>query len=275
MNVFGEVIGEELRGCSLTSFSLRELVITQQINDKLIARNEKNSLYEPMKLGNQSVGHWKYPNLSELQEHEDIQQTCTIFKTFGERRLASHLLRGLDLLLKFGCIEFNSEEIKNQLQNREGKGRPYPITTFAACNAGEHPASPINFVENKNVKTNLQVLENLSNTILFDDESLQSAWKQALLTVISSQQQHPEQSLFPILNWRLGYEIGEFLNILQEENIMWGYYFDYNPCEPHCNSHPNNFIVLPPTEATVRFQPFHLFLLHSQKNLNITGRKMC
>lgn len=27
--------------------------------------------------------------------------------------------------------------------------------------------------------------------------------------------------------------------------ISWGYFFDHSPFEPHCNAHPNNFLVLP------------------------------
>jgi hypothetical protein len=26
--------------------------------------------------------------------------------------------------------------------------------------------------------------------------------------------------------------------------ISWGYYIDHNPFEPHCNAHPNNFLIL-------------------------------
>jgi hypothetical protein len=33
---------------------------------------------------------------------------------------------------------------------------------------------------------------------------------------------------------------------LDENLISWGYFIDHNPFEPHCNAHPNNFVVLNP-----------------------------
>lgn len=31
---------------------------------------------------------------------------------------------------------------------------------------------------------------------------------------------------------------------MDENLISWGYFIDHNPFEPHCNAHPNNFLVL-------------------------------
>ena len=53
-------------------------------------------------------------------------------------------------------------------------------------------------------------------------------------------------SLTALLTWQLGWEVGAVKRILEANDINWGYFFDHNPFEPHCNSHPNNFIVLPP-----------------------------
>eukprot|EP00118_Oscarella_pearsei_P010864 m.68925 g.68925 ORF g.68925 m.68925 type:complete len:180 (+) comp35570_c0_seq7:1954-2493(+) len=47
------------------------------------------------------------------------------------------------------------------------------------------------------------------------------------------------------LYWRLGQETGFFKRLLEDNDISWGYFFDHNPYEPHCNSHPNNFVVIP------------------------------
>ncbi len=43
---------------------------------------------------------------------------------------------------------------------------------------------------------------------------------------------------------RIGYEAGRVKRIFDENLICWGYFIDHNPFEPHCNAHPNNFIVL-------------------------------
>lgn len=43
---------------------------------------------------------------------------------------------------------------------------------------------------------------------------------------------------------RIGYETGQFKRALDENQISWGYFIDHNLFEPHCNAHPNNFLVL-------------------------------
>lgn len=43
---------------------------------------------------------------------------------------------------------------------------------------------------------------------------------------------------------RIGFEAGRVKRLLDESLISWGYFVDHNPFEPHCNAHPNNFIIL-------------------------------
>lgn len=45
---------------------------------------------------------------------------------------------------------------------------------------------------------------------------------------------------------RCGAECGKIKRLLDENEISWGYFTDHNPFEPHCNSHPNNLVVLDP-----------------------------
>lgn len=49
--------------------------------------------------------------------------------------------------------------------------------------------------------------------------------------------------LFKIFH-RVGYETAYIKRILDEHLISWGYFIDHNIFEPHCNAHPNNFIIL-------------------------------
>jgi len=48
---------------------------------------------------------------------------------------------------------------------------------------------------------------------------------------------------------RSGAEAGKAKRILDENMISWGFYTDHNPFEPHCNAHPNNFIVMDPSTS--------------------------
>ncbi len=50
---------------------------------------------------------------------------------------------------------------------------------------------------------------------------------------------------------RVGWEMGVVKRVLEAGRVNWGYFFDHNPFEPHCNAHPNNFIVLPPVNTCV------------------------
>jgi hypothetical protein len=56
---------------------------------------------------------------------------------------------------------------------------------------------------------------------------------------------------------RIGYEVGFIKRLFDENLISWGYYVDHNLFEPHCNAHPNNFLVLDPQ---AEFNPQHTLL---------------
>lgn len=48
---------------------------------------------------------------------------------------------------------------------------------------------------------------------------------------------------------RTGAESGKAMRVKDEHLISWGYFTDHNPFEPHCNAHPNNFVVMFPQDA--------------------------
>ena len=50
-------------------------------------------------------------------------------------------------------------------------------------------------------------------------------------------------SLYVMLFQRIGYEAGLIKRLLDDNLISWGYFIDHNLFEPHCNAHPNNFLV--------------------------------
>lgn len=47
---------------------------------------------------------------------------------------------------------------------------------------------------------------------------------------------------------RCGAECGKVKRILDEATISWGFFTDHQVFEPHCNAHPNNLILLDPSE---------------------------
>ena len=55
----------------------------------------------------------------------------------------------------------------------------------------------------------------------------------------------------------IGFETGKIKRILDDNLISWGYFFDHNPFIPHCNAHPNNFVVL---DLFAPYNQFHNLL---------------
>jgi hypothetical protein len=56
---------------------------------------------------------------------------------------------------------------------------------------------------------------------------------------------------------RIGYESGLIKRLLDDNLISWGFYVDHNIFEPHCNAHPNNFLVL---DLQAAYNPHHTLL---------------
>ena len=80
------------------------------------------------------------------------------------------------------------------------------------------------------------------------------AWSQSAYTLRQSLPLTAEDtptfgSLLALVYREVGWEMGVVKRTLESHRINWGYFFDHNPFEPHCNSHPNNFIVLPPVSC--------------------------
>ena len=54
----------------------------------------------------------------------------------------------------------------------------------------------------------------------------------------------PLSRLILLLFSRIGFEAGFIKRLFDENLLSWGYFMDHNLFEPHCNAHPNNFLVL-------------------------------
>ena len=74
-----------------------------------------------------------------------------------------------------------------------------------------------------------------------------------------------------LLYWTVGWEMGVVKRVLEAAGVNWGYFFDHNPFEPHCNSHPNNFLVLPP----VSYLKCTVYLNIRPKELGSFTKNLC
>lgn len=78
------------------------------------------------------------------------------------------------------------------------------------------------------------------------DSSLAGVWRAACdgLQAMLPAHHHHAPHLLAYLYWRFGYETGTILRLLHHHNISWGTYEDV--LGTHCNSHPNNLVLLAP-----------------------------
>jgi hypothetical protein len=58
----------------------------------------------------------------------------------------------------------------------------------------------------------------------------------------------PAFELIMLIFARTGAEAGKSMRVKDEHLLSWGYFTDHNPFEPHCNAHPNNFLVTFPKD---------------------------
>lgn len=86
----------------------------------------------------------------------------------------------------------------------------------------------------RNLKSDKECVKPLIQLAL--DQGLHSISLKHLLTTL--------ETLF----FKLGLECGLIKRVMIENDISWGYFFDHCPFQPHCNSHPNNFLVWSDTD---------------------------
>jgi len=94
----------EIRGCQFENNVFRELYYTYKVNEFLKKYN--------MFCANIPVGYFKYSNdikfiddsLNKknkiIIEVPEVDKFCSIYKTLGDRRLGTHLLKGLEIIIE-------------------------------------------------------------------------------------------------------------------------------------------------------------------------------
>lgn len=248
--LFSEHLGFELRGSSDLHNTLRELYFSHHIQN-IISKCARS-----LQIGNSPLGFWEYQ--IEGDPHPELEKSCIVFETKGEKRLASHLLTGIDFIIQKGVIPLShplfdvfSDNLhkRSHQENRSGE----IIPTWIACCTGETPATPIDFLhlfhdpfflfDGLPTKDRLPLSGSIPSI-----NHLRLCWSENVQFLDDFQKTQRVDLLYLLLKlfWRLGLEVGRFSRLLCDHQIMWGFFFDHNPAEPHCNSHPNNFIVLPP-----------------------------
>ena len=221
----------EIRGSMFQHTAIRELYMTQLIGECLKPRG--------FITGNTPLGMWEY-NL-ENDRLSEIKKYCAFYETIGDKRLSAHLLTGLSKLLPTLMIEFSNEDllkcVPNERKNMIGNEIEIQPTWSAY-------SSSLGF---KSIDL-FAFTYTIQAPILFTltSDKWEERWHELCRSLNPLISTDTERNLLSLLYWNVGYEVGIILSTLHTNNINWGTFFDHNPCEPHCNSHPNNLIVLPP-----------------------------
>ena len=221
----------EIRGSMFQHTAIRELYMTQLISECLKPQG--------FITGNIPLGMWEYnlenDNLSEIKKY------CAFYETLGDKRLSAHLLTGLSMLLSTLVKEFSNEDLLKCVPNErknivENKLSIQP--TWSAYSSAPSFKSIDLFAFTYTIQA----------PILFTlySHKWEERWQELCRGLNAFIATDTESNPLSLVYWNLGYEVGVILSTLHEKNINWGTFFDHNPCEPHCNSHPNNLIVLPP-----------------------------
>jgi hypothetical protein len=274
---------KEVRGCQFLHTAQREQWMTNYAS-KILHQ-------EGILVGNVPVGIWKYEyfqkdNALNLKDETPlIDKFCGVFETFGEKRLATHLLQGLEVLLHFIIKEAGENEdiieqlVKDLPLDRIHRDADAKLTDIdpssweapfldvpTAKTIHEWCKEPIYLEETNKRLLNLYeglmtgkyvdqinykaVFEKLAEDFKGINEKspiLMNIFNQSLATL-----KEETKGLLVLLSRvysRLGWEVGRVKRILQDKDINWGYYYDHEPNTFHCNAHPNNFVVLPPGKS--------------------------
>jgi len=223
------VEGLEIRGCCFEYTVVRELYMTHKINELIQTQGYCT--------GNYPVGYWKY----EDSEY-DIEKFCGIFQTLGEKRLGTHLLGGLDRVLSILQQSLDTQKLSEMFPNERKTPEGIKETYKLIKHNGPMDHQNIHDWTSQGIYHDNELFLNILNTDfanIVTNEKLPSELEQTELSSVTDLLR-----LLASMTWEIGKEVGEVKRILQDKNISWGYFFDHNPFEPHCNSHPNNFLVL-------------------------------
>jgi hypothetical protein len=187
----------EIRGCMFENQMHRELYYTKKIQHILKKEN--------ILCTNIPIGWYEY---SSNEIYPNIKRTCGIFKTLSDKRLGDHILIGLErvmsLIVKKSNIEFSTK--------RES------IETWMNIFGDENIHLLIDTNKFK-IEESILSLE-IPNKFNFDKFN-KELWEKNCLELKIFYEKYPETSLLSYIYYCFGYEVGNILGILHENNILW------------------------------------------------------
>jgi len=234
--------------------ALRELHMTEIVNTLL----EDHGLVG----GNIPLGYWNYcvphnPPVT-VNDTPDIPKVCALFRTLGDKRFGTHMITGLERLLPLVVPGFLAEELLDKFPaSRMDASVPggvlrthQHIFDHVRLNKGDaaSPPSDEGLINLVGFMLPERVPEGGAPSGCGISNHHTAVWDTAaesLSTVMSHGPGQAGSDFLAHVVWHLGREAGNVRKIMNENDIMWGYFFDHNPNEAHNNSDPSNLVLLP------------------------------
>lgn len=224
----------DVRGVCYEHTSCTEMLATSAIENNL----NKAGFF----CGNHSLGFWIYRNLKD-DNTPLLTKTVSLFETYSDRRLESHLFAGLEKLLSKKYDQSFAQKVIDTISPLyENMKNLFPSDD---CNTFRKVG--YNYIQSIQKKVEEGTFFNLDDFDMeeFTDDNLR---KIGLIPTYEVYEQIKSLGKDFVdlakLYGRLGFESGKYLSIIHRTGYIWGTFFDHSLFEIHCNAHTNNLIVL-------------------------------
>jgi hypothetical protein len=260
----------EIRGCAFRHTATVESRWSTELGDSM----------KPLGIAsaNEAVGWWEYddPNmpLGPL-----VRPVCIIQRTYGDRRLSTHVLSGIEKILERfvdvpaldlheafpparpltdrGVPEDTASLATDHMLSYHFLGKdlsPLDIHSVVRGDAFDLPRDGTLFANS----LALILPEKAPDADLpkLADARWETLWKDTcfrLRTRLSGLADQPGSSVLAYLYSRIGVECGEILRAMHDRGVSWGTYNDaicVADTQLHCNAHSNNVVALSPDAKT-------------------------
>lgn len=248
----------EIRGAMFDFTARREQAITSLINTSIQQKG--------IPVANIPLGYYRYNDLSvKTAEGKDeiVSLCCGLYKTHGDKRLASHLIWGLELLLPLVFQELlppSATPVKTEETTPEADSEevpPPPLTWcymrfdgnritgdevletgFAALEGSE------SLLDLLQLPISPSALKDVSTAPPIPEYADHAAWNEYWTDCWRELLPHSSKlgDAFAAIYWSIGRQSGSIVRAIHDSNVNWGTYDDL--LGNHCNSHPNNLVVL-------------------------------
>lgn len=277
----------EVRGAMFDFTARREQAITSLVNEAIQQKG--------IPVANIPAGYYRYSDMKVKTADEKVETVslcCGLYKTHGDKRLASHLLWGLELLLPLifkelvppSQVQPSTEESTAETTSSEAPAHD-PSWCYARFDKGRVMGTEVldtgfAALEGGDLLTNLlelpigaSALNDLASTPELPDYADNKAWTQ-LWNIYWNQLLQNRARLgdtFAALYWSIGRQSGKIVRAIHDANINWGTYEDL--LGNHCNSHPNNLLVLQKPSNSYFLAPLDFDLAFTRQSYQPTKAK--